>query len=219
MKYNLRSVNMKILEWLKIKKNNLLEGTTSKLDILRNNIDDLQEKNRDISEDYYNKKGMKVFYENEIDKANEYITKLTDSARRYKAKENISNVKACYTNINNLKSKIAVYENNLKTTTEVLNKLEELKSYTDNKLSELKNKLELLKSQEQFANDVKGTVANISSFTDVADMSDIEKDISIDYEGSKIQFEDIRKDDINDLVSEKDNGFDKFMNELNDSDE
>lgn len=210
---------MKILEWLKIKKNNLLEGTTSKLDILRNNIDDLQEKNRDINEDYYDKKGMKIFYENEIDKANEYITKLTDSARRYKANDDISNVKACYTNVNNLKSKIAVYKNNLKTTTEVLGKLEELKSYTDNKLSELKNKLELLKSQEQFANDVKGTVANISSFTDVADMSDIEKDINIDYEGSKIQFEDIRKNDINDLVSEGDNDFDKFMNELNDSDE
>lgn len=165
----------------------------------------------DAKQNYYNSLGKEEYYQKELDNNKVNSEKLLSIAKKYKEKNDTTKLKETYNMYDLSLKKIENYQKFLDEQKEITLKLNTFISQLERKVSKLECEIEILKTKNEFNNNIKN-IKRVCNVDSGVDLDIVTKGIEIDYNANMIETDSMSLDNIEDIKYGDE--FDKFVDDL-----
>lgn len=172
------------------------EKTTEKLMPVDNitQLEDLLKKQsktlEETKQNYYNSKGKEDYYKTEIKSNKELKEKAIERAKDAKGHKNEEQLKNCFEIQKMAQTKINMYTDCLEKQKNITTKLNTFMTNLETKNSELRCKIELLKTKDEFVKSVEDFKVVQNGTSDI-NLDDVVKDIEINFNSKSYELDDM----------------------------
>lgn len=195
------------------------EKTTEKLMPVNNivQLEDLLKKQTKTLEEtkqkYYNSKGKEDYYQTEIKNNEDLKEKAINNAKNSKDNNNEVQLKKCFEIQKMAQTKIDMYIDCLNKQKDITIKLNNFVTNLETKNSELRCKIELLKTKDDFVKSVEDFKMVQTGTRDI-NLDDVVKDIEINFNAKSYEFNDMDVTELKDNVYEDNSYWYKILEEI-----